>query len=137
MLAGRLASGYGLLEVAQAARAAPPPLQTPRGPDLLLDGLALVITEGYRAGVPTLKRALTAFRGDHVTTEEELRWLWFAGQTALELWDDEAWEVFATRQVQVAREVGALPVLALALNSRIGVHMGAGSSPPPSRCSWS
>ncbi len=126
MLAGRLASGYGLLEVAQAARAAPPPLQTPRGPDLLLDGLALVITEGYRAGVPTLKRALTAFRGDHVTTEEELRWLWFAGQTALELWDDEAWEVFATRQVQVAREVGALPVLALALNSRIGVHMGAG-----------
>ena len=126
MLAGRLASGYGLLEVAQAARAAPPPLQTPRGPDLLLDGLALVITEGYRAGVPTLKRALTAFRGDHVTTEEELRWLWFAGQTALELWDDEAWEVFATRQVQVAREVGALPVLALALNARIGVHMGAG-----------
>jgi DNA-binding CsgD family transcriptional regulator/tetratricopeptide (TPR) repeat protein len=126
MLAGRLASGYGLLEVAQAARAAPAPLQTPRGPDLLLDGLALVITVGYRAGVPTLKRALTAFRGDHVTTEEELRWLWFAGQTALELWDDEAWEVFATRQVQVAREVGALPVLALALNSRIGVHMGAG-----------
>ena len=126
MVAGRLASGCGLLEVAQAARAAPPPVQTPRAPDLLLDGLALVITEGYRSGVPTLKRALRAFRGDHVTTEEELRWLWFAGQTALELWDDEAWEALASRQVQLAREVGALPVLALALNTRIGAHMGAG-----------
>ena len=63
LFAGRLACGGGVREVAEAARLAPPPPQPPRGPDLLLDGLALLITEGYPAGVPVLRRALSAFRG--------------------------------------------------------------------------
>jgi len=50
MFVGRLASGGGLLEVAQAARGAPPPLRSPRPADLLLDGLARLITEGIRLG---------------------------------------------------------------------------------------
>jgi AAA ATPase domain len=72
MFAGSLSSGRGMLEVAEAARAAPPALQPPRTLDLLLDGLATRFTEGYAAGVPPLKRALQAFcradgRGeDHV-----------------------------------------------------------------------
>src|SRR5882724_8387311 len=52
MFVGRLASGGGLLEVAQAARGAPPPLRSPRPADLLLDGLARLITEGHPAGAP-------------------------------------------------------------------------------------
>ena len=55
MFAGRLAGGGGLLEVARAARAAPAAVAAPRAADLLLDGLALLFTEGYAAGAPMLQ----------------------------------------------------------------------------------
>ena len=61
---GLLASAESVLETARAARAAPPSSQPPRASDLLLDGLALLITEGYAAGTPTLRRAVDAFRGE-------------------------------------------------------------------------
>ena len=123
---GRLASGVGMVEVAKAAKAAPPPSRPPRTADVLLDGLALLVTEGYAAGAPTLKRALNAFCSGSVSRQEELRWLWFAGHIALNLWDDETWEVLASRHVQIARDAGLLTLLPIALNTRIGVHMGAG-----------
>ena len=50
--AGRLAVRGGLLEVAEAVRAARQALQPPEGCDLLLDGLAVLITEGNAAGTP-------------------------------------------------------------------------------------
>jgi DNA-binding CsgD family transcriptional regulator len=123
---GRLASGSGALEVAKAARAAPAPPQPPRACDLLLDGLALLIVEEPSAGVPVLKLALTAFRRDELTTEEQLRWLWMAGRAAGFIWDYGNWDALSARQVQVARDAGALTVLRLALNTRAGVHMHAG-----------
>jgi DNA-binding CsgD family transcriptional regulator len=128
MFAGRLSRGVGVLEVAQAARAGRAGLspEPPRAADLLLDGLALLITEGHAAGAPTLKRALRAFRGQHISREEELRWLWLAGRTAALLWDYETWDVLSARHVQLARETGALTVLPIALNSRIGLHAVAG-----------
>ena len=46
--AGRFAGGAAT-DVAEAARAAPPS-PSPRAPDLLLDGLAVMITEGHTAG---------------------------------------------------------------------------------------
>jgi outer membrane PBP1 activator LpoA protein len=49
LFAGRLASGGSVLETARAARAAPPPSEPPYPSDLLLDGLALLITEGPEA----------------------------------------------------------------------------------------
>ena len=73
-----------------------------------------------------LKRALSAFRSEHVTPEEELRWLWLACHAALDLWDDESWDVLAARHVELAREAGALAVLPLALNTRVGLHLCAG-----------
>ena len=53
-----------MLEAAEAARAAPLPEQPPRASDLLLDGLAVLISEGYATGAPIVKRALCAFRDD-------------------------------------------------------------------------
>ena len=44
----------------------------------------------------------------------------------MDLWDDESWDVLCDRHVQLAREAGALTVLPLALNQRIGVHAFAG-----------
>jgi DNA-binding CsgD family transcriptional regulator len=46
--------------------------------------------------------------------------------TAVDLWDDEAWEVLSIRHVQLARDAGTLSELPIALNTRIGVHLNAG-----------
>jgi DNA-binding CsgD family transcriptional regulator/tetratricopeptide (TPR) repeat protein len=125
IIVGRLADGGGEREVAKAARAVPPAPEPPRPADLLLDGLAVRITEGYVAAAPMLERAVSAFRGD-ISREEGLRWLWLAGHVARLLWDDESWEVLSTRHLQLSRDTGALTVLHLALNQRMGMHEHAG-----------
>jgi DNA-binding CsgD family transcriptional regulator len=103
-------------EVAAAARAAPPPRRA-RAPDLLLDGLAVLITDGYPAGVPLLKRAVSAFRGEDISMREQVRWLWVACHAAIVVWDWESWHALSARQVQFARDAGALAVLPMALTS--------------------
>ena len=112
--------------VARAALAAPPPAESPRASDLLLDGMALLATEGYPAAVPTLQRAFAAFGDDTLPVEVGLRWLWFAAHAALDLWDEESWELLATRNLALARQTGALTALLPALNTRAGVHLGLG-----------
>ena len=124
--AGRLALGGGMREVAEAARAAPPPPGPARGPDLLLDGLALLICEGYPAGAPVLRQAVSAFRGTDVSREEGLRWLWLACHAAGIVWDYASWDVLSDRQVTLARDAGALIALPIAFNTRAGVHLFAG-----------
>ena len=126
---GRLASGGDLREVARAARQAPAPSQPPRAADLLLDGLSLLFTEGYPAGAPVVKQALSAFRSEEMSPEDGLRWLWLASRAAVDLWDDETWDVLATRHVRLARDAGGLSVLPMALISRIAVHLNAGELP--------
>jgi DNA-binding CsgD family transcriptional regulator len=127
MFAGRLAGpGSGILEVARAAGAAPPPPQAPRAPDLLLDGLATQYNDGYAASLPMLRRALAAF-GDGMSAEEELHWLWLAGVVgATRVWDHDYWDALSARHVQLARETGALSELPLALTSRAYVLLFAG-----------
>jgi DNA-binding CsgD family transcriptional regulator len=127
IFAGRLTPDGGLLEVAQAAISAPPASQSPRAADLLLEGLALRITEGDAAGAPVLKRAMSAFRRPDLSGEQGIRWLWFACWLAAALlWDDESWDVLSARQVQLARDAGALSVLPVALPSRVVVNVFAG-----------
>jgi DNA-binding CsgD family transcriptional regulator len=126
IFAGRLALGGGMREVAEAARAAPPPPGPARGPDLLLDGLALLTCEGYPAGAPVLRQAVSAFRGTDVSAEEGLRWLWLASYAAGMMWDYASWDVLSDRQVTLARDAGALIALPLAFNMRAAVHVFAG-----------
>jgi DNA-binding CsgD family transcriptional regulator len=126
LFAGRLATGGGMREVAEAARAAPPPPGPPRAPDLLLDGLALLVTEGYPAGVPVLRRAVTTFRGADCSREEGLRWLWLACHAAWMVWDYDSWDALTDRQVTLARDAGALITLPIAFNMRSGAHVFAG-----------
>jgi DNA-binding CsgD family transcriptional regulator len=121
IFAGRL-SRPAIGEMAKAARAAPPGPPTPGVADLLLDGVACRYTEGFVAAVEPLRRALRAVRDD----EGESRWLWLACRVASELWEDEAWDQLATRQVRVARETGALSVLPLALTYRSGAYLHEG-----------
>jgi DNA-binding CsgD family transcriptional regulator len=115
LYAGRLAVGGRVREVAEAARWVPAAPQPARWPDLLLDGLALLITEGYATGMPVLKRALQALRSAHVSNAEGMRWLWLVCQVAIIGWDWETWRVLCARQVSLARDAGALVALTTAL----------------------
>jgi DNA-binding CsgD family transcriptional regulator len=126
LFAGPLARDGGVLEAGRAARAAPPPPTARRAADLLLDGLALLITDGFPSGAPILKRALTMFRRRDFPREEGLRWLFLACQTAADLWDDESWHLLSASFVQLARNVGALAVLPIALSSRVGILVYSG-----------
>jgi DNA-binding CsgD family transcriptional regulator len=126
IFAGRLGSACGVVEVAEAARAAPPAPRPARAIDLLLDGLTSRFTDGYAAGVPPLRQAVDAVSGDDGHTEDDTRWLWLACRIAPDLWEDEAWHELATRQLQLARDAGALNVLPLAATYRAGVHVHAG-----------
>jgi DNA-binding CsgD family transcriptional regulator len=122
--AGGVVTG-GLVAAAEAARRAPAPA-TARPSDMLLEGLAVLVTEGYAAGVPPLQRALVTFRSADISGEEILRWSWLATRTAVELWDYDAWREFADRMVEVARDLGALAALPLAFALQTGTRIYAG-----------
>jgi DNA-binding CsgD family transcriptional regulator len=123
---GRLNGGVGVLEVAGAARALTPAPEPSRASDLLLDGLAALITEGYAAGAPTLKRALNAFTGQEVSAKEGPGWLPLACWMANAVWDDESWDVLSARLVELARDAGALASLPIVLSLRFAVELYAG-----------
>ena len=127
MFAGRLGRTADAREIAAAAQAAPAAPQPPRAIDLLLDGLATRFTEGYPAGVPPLRKALEAFRHADGLTAADVRWLMLASRLALDLWDEELWNVLATRGVRLARDTGSLLGLPGMANflAAFNVHAGA------------
>jgi DNA-binding CsgD family transcriptional regulator len=126
MFVPRLSGAADLLEIAAAARAAPPAPHPLRAADLLLNGLALMITEGVAAGVPTLQRALRAFETEELSNAEAIHRLWHASRVAHLLWDDDSWLALSTRHVDLARASGALTVLPMALSVRLGLHVLGG-----------
>jgi DNA-binding CsgD family transcriptional regulator len=105
--AGRLAGPGDLSEVSRAARALPP-ARRPRPTDLLLDGLALLSTDGRAAAAPLLRRAVDGFVNGDVSRELGLGRGWMAASL---LWDDVAARAIMVRQVQLARAAGALDQL--------------------------
>jgi DNA-binding CsgD family transcriptional regulator len=129
MYAGRLARGNPVLEVAKTMPVAKPG-EASRGAlgaaDLLLNGQALLITQGMKSAAPVLKRALRAFRGDGISNDEALRWLWLACAAAIYLWDDESWRALADRYLRLARDAGALTAVPLALSYCAGSRVHAG-----------
>jgi DNA-binding CsgD family transcriptional regulator len=129
LFAGRLGVGASMREVAEAVLAANWGESGGRSPpacDLLLEGVAVLTTQGYAAGAPTLKRALSAFRDEPMSEEDALRWLWLACRVARALGDDASWDALTDRQVRLAREAGALSLLPIALIERFGVQLFLG-----------
>jgi DNA-binding CsgD family transcriptional regulator len=127
--ADRLARGGDTREIAAAVLVAdwgPASRESPRAPDLLLDGLALLTREGYSAGAPKLKAALRAFREEPLSEEDELRWLWLACQIARALGDDAGWDDLTARQLELARRAGAFSLLPVALSDRVAVELFSG-----------
>jgi DNA-binding CsgD family transcriptional regulator len=108
-----LAARDVLLEICRAVRALPAP-HAPRPLDVLLDGLALLITEGHAVAAPTLKRAMQALVD--MPAEDVLRWGWMANGARCAVWDFEGWYATAARQVQILRDAGALAELPMHLS---------------------
>jgi hypothetical protein len=92
----------------------------------LITGQALLITDGYAAGMPAVTHALTVFRGGQYSEEEELQGLPMACLAAVTLWDDEAWHSLSARHVQFARDAGALIALPVALEMNAVIHVYSG-----------
>ena len=120
VFAGRFAQDGNLRDVSRAARSAPPPPDPPAPHDLLLDGFAVLVTEGRAAAAPMLRRAARTFAEDEIATEEGLRWGWVTTISTNVLWDVESWQSIAFRQVQSAREAGLL-VHVLAYANLLGI----------------
>jgi DNA-binding CsgD family transcriptional regulator len=129
MFAGRLAGAGDLAEVSTAARALPPPGHPARLADLLLDALALLVTDGHAAAAPALRRAASAFASRDISPEEDLRWGWLAQAAAIVLWDEDGWHAIAARQTQLARDVGALDQLPIDLASQAATVIRSGDFP--------
>lgn len=126
-VAGRLSGSVGVLEVARAARAAPPVPPPERAIDLLLDGLAIQFTEGYAAAASPLQRALDAFRRDAQRDQDNIRGLlWLAWAYGADAWDDATFYEVAERAVKRARDAGALAELPVAIEYLAGLHVQAG-----------
>ncbi|MFI5801010.1 AAA family ATPase [Streptomyces sp. NPDC051677] len=125
IFAGRLARGPGLLEVGEAARQAPP-ARDPQVSDMVLDALAVRLTDGFPDAAPMMERALEALCDERLPVHEQLRRLWLASVIAADLWDDEQWHAASARHVTITREAGALSALPDALDSRACVHLIAG-----------
>ena len=122
-LVGRLSSGTGVREIVQAARRSP--TRGGGAVDLILDGLAVLFTDGYAAAVPLRRRGLRAAHTAD-TPAAGGRLLWVASIEAADLWDDESWYALSARHVRAARDVGALTELPLTLNSQIVALVLAG-----------
>ncbi|MGW0705531.1 helix-turn-helix transcriptional regulator [Streptomyces sp. NPDC002643] len=125
IFAGHLARGTGLREVGEAARQAPR-AATPRVPDILLDAMAVRLTDGYTASADRMERALETLCDEEIPVQERVRWLWLGSLIASDRWDDERWHTVADRHVELTREAGVLSALPDALDSRAHVHLIAG-----------
>ena len=99
------AGGDVLLEICRAAQAAPTP-EVSRPLDLLLDGVALVVTDGHAAAVPTLQQAVIAVAD--IPLDDVLRWGWMATAASALVWDFDAMHAIAERMVRLVRSAGAL-----------------------------
>ncbi|HEX5900814.1 MAG TPA: AAA family ATPase [Solirubrobacteraceae bacterium] len=117
LFAGRLASTGSLHHVSREALARPRPAGPQPPSDRLLHGFSLAFTDGRSAAAPVLERAAASFAGQDASVEEALRWGWLATAAAVMVWDYDTCVAVATRGVVVAREAGALAVLAVSANA--------------------
>ena len=109
------AGGDTLLEICRAVRALPPPRSAQDPRDVMLDGLALLTTDGRAAAAPTLQQAVKLLT--RIPVKDVLRWGWAATGVSNAVWDDKATGVIAERQVRLVREAGALVELPIHLNT--------------------
>jgi hypothetical protein len=113
-VAAQLVGEGVLLEVCNAVKALPPRPGAPRPLDLLLEGYALLQTEGPGAATPVLQRAAEELT--QLPAEEVLQWGRPAVGASTAVWDYRRYRETCVRQVQIVRDAGALSQLPVHLN---------------------
>jgi DNA-binding CsgD family transcriptional regulator/tetratricopeptide (TPR) repeat protein len=103
-----------LLEICRAVRALPPLTPEPHPLDLVIEGFAVLITDGYAVAMPILQRASKEVL--KLPVEDVLRWGWQVGGVRSTMWHDDAIEVYE-RQAQIVRNAGALAELPMHLQA--------------------
>ncbi|MEU1274169.1 AAA family ATPase [Streptomyces sp. NPDC005799] len=109
------ADADSLLAISEAMRALPAPTGTPRALDLVIEGYALLVTDGRAAAVPVLRRALAMLA--ELPARDVLKWGWVANGVGSAVWDDRAMHTLHSRAVEVTRTAGALAELPFCLAS--------------------
>jgi len=112
--ANHLGGADVLLEICHAVRALPPLVPDPHPLDLVLDGFALLVTDGHAGAMPVLERAATVV--PELPVEDVVRWGFQVGGLRSAMWDDDAIEVYE-RQARVVRDAGALGELPIHLQA--------------------
>lgn len=124
--AGRFGSEAGIVYIARLAKAVPPS-ETPRKRDLLYRAVTTLFADGYATVAEPAGEAMRAFSAENGATDaEDLTWMWLAALLAVNLWDDENWEVLTARHLRIARELGDLNQLPLVLHHRVMLSLFAG-----------
>ncbi len=77
----------------------------------------MFFTDGRPDAAPALRRAVAAFASTEASGEEVLRWGWLASRAANLVWDYDRCLEIGTSAVELARDLGALEVLAVADNA--------------------
>ncbi len=121
----------GTCSAARAALQAPQPPVPLGAIDVLHDGFARLLADGYQAAAGSLRRALELVMATEAPTDDRQHWLWqtVAGSAVTvpqELWDAEAWHTIAVRREHFARHTGALVQLQFALNTLAWSHVLGG-----------
>jgi DNA-binding CsgD family transcriptional regulator len=104
-----------LIEICRAVRALPPLPEKPHPLDLLIEGLALLTTDGRSAAAPILRWAAKGVAD--LSVEDILRWGWLAPGASSATWDPEGALASNERKAQVVRQAGALGELPIHLHA--------------------
>jgi tetratricopeptide (TPR) repeat protein len=120
-VAGTSAGGATIRDVAQAALRCPmPAVRTTR--EWLVTGLAQVVIDGPGAAASALRQALDVVPGD-ATAGQAIHWLGYQAGAALVLWDINDAHNLAGLHVDRTRQLGALTMLPVALNTLAHIYV--------------
>ncbi|MGH1565169.1 helix-turn-helix transcriptional regulator [Mumia sp. DW29H23] len=129
LIRGRVARRDGVIDVANAVRAALPGSSVPDPTTGLLNGFARTVVDGYRSGAPLLRESLAALAATDLSTEEMVRWLPLATRMSHDVWDEGRWRDLSGRMISIARESGRLRMLPVGLLSRSALELFTGNLP--------
>jgi DNA-binding CsgD family transcriptional regulator len=120
--AGRLSAGTDVCDVATAARASP--THRPRSiRDLRIRTIAAFVIDGHATATPLALQLIEALRSREISSPDDVELLAGSANICSMVWDDEAWLELTTRALQLARDLGCLAALPVALNGRTGTHV--------------
>ena len=133
--AGMAGGGAGdvLSEICRAARTVPRPEGSPRPLDSLLDGLALLTTDGHAVATPLLVRAATELVD--ITLDDVVRWGWMATAASSAVWDFNGMQSIAAHMVRLLRAPAPLRCCPSTSHSSGTALPGRATSTPLSRSS--